>query len=74
VLANVAAPPAVLLAIAHALETNGNPKSAVQLLEAQLKLQPPTTQLYTALADACQASGNIGRANEARALAAKLKD
>jgi len=74
VLAKVAAPPAVLLAIAHALETNGNPKSAAQLLEAQLKLQPPTTQLYTALADACQASGNTGRANEARALAAKLKD
>lgn len=73
VLVKTAATPSTLLAIAAALNKIGNPKAAVQMLEAQLLVQPPSTDLYNALADACQASGNTGRANEVRALAANLK-
>jgi predicted Zn-dependent protease len=73
VLVKTAAAPSTLLAIAAALNKNGNPKAAVQMLEAQILVQPPTVDLYNALADACQASGNTGRANEVRSLAANLK-
>jgi predicted Zn-dependent protease len=57
----------------HALRDHGNTKSAVRLLEAQIKLQPPSAELYRTLADACEASGNSGRARDLRALAAGVK-
>ena len=72
-LAQAAAPPAVLLAIASALEKNGDPKAAVRLLDGQLKLQPPSAELYAALASACEGSGDSRRAGELRARAASLK-
>ncbi len=73
ILAKSAANPSTLLAIASALSKSGNPKAVVRLLEAQIALQSPSVDLYDALADACQASGNTSRANEVRALAANLK-
>lgn len=73
ILAKTAANPSTLLAIAGALDKSGNPKATVRLLEAQITLQPPSVDLYNALADACQATGNTSRANEARSLAANLK-
>lgn len=73
VMARAAAPPAVLLAIASALEKDGDAKAVVRMLESQLQLQPPSAELYVALADAYQESGNMGRAREVRAVAAGLK-
>lgn len=73
ILSKVAATPSTLLAIASALNKTGNPKAAVRMLEAQVALQPPSVDLYNALADSCVASGDTSRANEARALAANLK-
>ena len=73
ILAKSAASPATLLAIAQALNDNGNPRAVVRMLDAQLALQPPSAELYAVLADACQASGDPSRASEARALAAALK-
>ncbi len=72
-LSKVAAAPSTLLAISGALNKTGNPKAAARMLEAQVALQPPSMELYNALADACVASGDTGRANEVRALAANLK-
>jgi GWxTD domain-containing protein len=73
VLAKTAATPSTLLAIAAALTKIGNPKAVVHMLEAQIILQSPSVDLYNALADACQATGNTNRANEVRTLAANLK-
>ena len=73
VLTKMAANPSTLLAITGALNKTGNPKAAARLLEDQITLQPPSIDLYNALADACQATGNTTRANEVRALAANLK-
>ena len=73
VLAKTAATPSTLLEIAGALNKSGDPKAVVQMLEAQLLVQPPNVELYNALADACQVSGNTTRANELRSLAANLK-
>jgi len=73
VLNKVAANPATLLAIARALNKMGNPKGTEHLLEAQVALQPPNADLYRALADAYEASGNTARAREVRTLAANLK-
>ena len=72
-LTKVAATPSTLLSIADALNKSGNHKEAVRMLEAQITLQPPRADLYSALADSCAASGNTNRANEVRALAANLK-
>ena len=72
ILLKTPASPAALLAIAAALNQTGNAKTAVRMLEGQLKIQQPTAALYNALAEASQASGNTTRANEARALAANL--
>ena len=72
-LAKTAATPATLLAIAGTLNKNGDPKSAARMLEAQILVQPPNVDLYNALADACQASGNTTRANEVRAIVTNLK-
>ena len=58
--------------IAQALTKSGNPKGVVELLELQLKLQPPNTELYQALSDACESTGNHTRAQELRALAAGI--
>ena len=73
VLARTAASPSTLMLIAAALNKEGNPKDVVRMLETQITLQPPTPELYNVLADACQASGNTGRAHELRDLAANLK-
>jgi len=73
VLAKNAASPTTLLAISGALNKTGNPKAAARLLETQITLQPPSIELYNALADACQAAGNTSRANQVRAMAANLK-
>ncbi|HVN94057.1 MAG TPA: GWxTD domain-containing protein [Terracidiphilus sp.] len=73
IFAKTAANPATLLAIAQALNKNGNPKAVVHLLEEQISLQPPNAELYAVLADACQATGNASRAKEVRAMAANLK-
>lgn len=68
-----AASPSTLLAITGALNKTGNPKAVMRMLEAQINLQPPRVDLYNALADACQATGNSTRAKEVRAMAANLK-
>jgi GWxTD domain-containing protein len=73
ILLNRAASPETLLPIVHALRDHGNTKSAVRLLEAQIKLQPPSAELYRTLADACEATGDSGRAKDLRALAAGVK-
>ena len=72
VLAKNAASPSTLLSITSALNKTGNPKAVVRLLETQIALQPPRVDLYNALADACQATGNSSRASEVRAMAANL--
>ncbi len=61
--------PKTLLAISQALTKTGNPKGVVRMLEAQIKLQPPSGALYRALADACEATGNGTRARDLRSLA-----
>ena len=73
ILMQAAAPPKTLLPIAAALTKNGNPKGVVRLLEAQIKLQPPNADLYRTLADACEASGDAGRAHDLRSLATGIK-
>ncbi len=73
VLAKTAASPSTLLDLAGALNKTGNAKAVVRLLETQIALQPPSLDLYNALADACQATGNSNRASEVRAMAANLK-
>jgi GWxTD domain-containing protein len=73
ILAKTAANPSTLLAIAWALNKSGNAQGVVRLLEAQIALQPPRIDLYNALADACQATGNAARAKEVRAMAESLK-
>jgi predicted Zn-dependent protease len=72
VLRETAAAPATLLAIGKALTKTGNPKAVVQMLDAQIKLQPPNADLYRALADACEATGNGTRAHDLRDLASKI--
>ena len=62
-----------LLPIAAALTKNGNPKEVVRMLEAQIKLQPPSVDLYRTLADACEAAGDRNRAHDLRSLAAGIK-
>ncbi|HEY3704104.1 MAG TPA: GWxTD domain-containing protein [Terracidiphilus sp.] len=73
ILLNRAAGPETLLPIVHALRDHGNTKGVVRLLEAQIKLQPPSAELYRTLADACDASGDSGRAHDLRALANGVK-
>ncbi len=73
ILAKSPASEPTLLAIAQALNKNGDPKAIVRMLDAQLTLQPPSADLYAVLADACQASGDTNLAREARALAMALK-
>jgi hypothetical protein len=65
----VAVTPKTLLLIAQALTKNGNPKGVVQMLDAQIKLQAPSAELYRAMADACEATGDRSRAHDFRALA-----
>lgn len=73
ILMQSAVSPKTLLLIAQALTKNGNPKGVVRLLEAQIKLQPPNGDLYLTLADACEASGDTGRARELRNQATGIK-
>ena len=73
ILMQTAVSPKTLLLIAPALTKNGNPKGVVRMLEAQIKLQPPNPDLYRTLADACEASGDNGRARDLRSLATGLK-
>ncbi len=73
VLMHTAVPPKTLLPIAGALTKSGNPKGVVRLLEAQIKLQPPNSELYKTLADACEASGDTGRARDLRSQATGIK-
>lgn len=70
ILSDTAVSPGTLLVIAGALSKSGNPKAIVQMLEAQIKLQPPSAELYRTLADACEATGDRSRAKDLRALAA----
>jgi hypothetical protein len=70
ILTKTAAAPKTLLLIAQALTKNKNPKSVVRLLDQQLKLQPPSSELYRALAYACEATGDNAKARDLRALAA----
>ena len=72
VLTHTAAAPKTLVLIAQALTKSGNPKGVVELLELQLKLQPPNAELYQVLSDACEATGNHTRAQELRTLAAGI--
>ena len=73
VLMRTAVAPKTLLSIAGALNKSGNPKEVVRLLDAQIKLQPPNGDLYRTLADACEASGDTGRAHDLRNLATGIK-
>jgi GWxTD domain-containing protein len=70
VVMDVAVAPKTLLLIAGAMTKNGNPKGVVKMLDAQIKLQPPSAELYSALAGACEATGDSARARDLRALAA----
>ncbi len=72
ILMQTAAPPKTLLLIAQSLTKNGNPKGVVHLLETQIKLQPPNADMYRTLADACEASGDGGRARDLRGLAKSI--
>ena len=72
-LMRIAVAPKTLLPIAGALSKSGNPKGVVRLLEVQIKLQPPNSDLYRTLADACEASGDTGRARDLRMLATGIK-
>ena len=65
--------PKTLLAIAQALTKTGNPRAVVQMLEKQIKLQPPDADLYRSLADACETTGDSSRARDLRALAEGVK-
>jgi GWxTD domain-containing protein len=65
--------PAPLLAIAQALKAVGDPKTEADMLEAQIKLQPPNAELYQTLADAYNQIGNNAKANAMRSLAAGIK-
>ena len=67
--AQVAVAPKTLLLIAQALTKNGNPKGVVQMLDTQIKLQGPSAELYRAMADACEATGDRSRAHDFRVLA-----
>lgn len=67
------AEPKTLVLIAAAMRAHGDNKGAVRLLDAQIKLQPPTVELYRSLADACEATGDAGRARELRTLATNIK-
>jgi GWxTD domain-containing protein len=69
IIAGTAMSPKTLLAISQGLTKTGNPKGVVRMLEAQIKMQPPNAELYRTLADACEATGNGGRARDLRALA-----
>ncbi|MGB6975814.1 MAG: GWxTD domain-containing protein [Terracidiphilus sp.] len=69
-LSNTAVFPGTLVVIASALSKAGNPKGIVRMLEAQIKLQPPSAELYRTLADACEATGDRSRASDLRAMAA----
>jgi GWxTD domain-containing protein len=69
VLVETGVTPKTLLSIGQALSKNGNPKSVVRMLEAQLKLQPPNDELYLSLANACEATGDNARARDLRTLA-----
>ncbi|HWG20015.1 MAG TPA: GWxTD domain-containing protein [Terracidiphilus sp.] len=69
ILMQAAASPKTLLSISQALKERNNSKEIVRVLEAQIKLQPPNVDLYHALADACEATGNLGRARELRDMA-----
>jgi hypothetical protein len=73
ILTQSAVDPKTLLAISQALTKAGSPKGVVRMLEAQIKLQPPSAPLYMALADACDATGNSTRARDMRSLAAAAK-
>lgn len=73
ILSDIAVAPKTLLPIAQALAKSGNPKAVVHLLELQIKLQPPSADLYRTLADSCEATGDHGRARDLRALAAGTK-
>jgi GWxTD domain-containing protein len=65
----VAVAPKTLLFIAQALTRSGNPKGVVQMLDTQMKLQGPSAELYGAMADACEATGDRSRAHDFRVLA-----
>ena len=65
--------PTTLLMISQARTKMGDPKSVVRMLEAQIKLQPPKAALYLALASACEASGDSGRARDLRSAAAGIE-
>ncbi len=73
ILSRTAAAPGTLLAIANAQRVTGGSKAEEQLLEAQIKMQPPNADLYRTLADACEATGNNARARDLRSLAAGVK-
>jgi GWxTD domain-containing protein len=73
ILTSSAIEPTPLLAIAGALKVVGDPKTEVAMLEAQMKLQAPTAELYQTLADAYGSIGNNAKANDLRSLAAKVK-
>jgi GWxTD domain-containing protein len=70
VISTTAVDPKTLLSIATALTTGGNPKALVRMLETQIKMQPPDPELFRALADACEATGDKSRARDLRARAA----
>lgn len=73
ILSRTAAAPGTLLAVANALRVTGNPKAEAELLETQIKLQPPNADLYRTLADVCEAMGNKTRARDLRSLAEGAK-
>ena len=65
--------PTTLLLISNALAKLGRPKEIVRMLDAQIDLQPPSPSLYEALANAYEATGNVSRARDLRALAAGVR-
>ena len=61
---------AVLMARADAMQ--GNAKHAAQILEYELQFQPPSAELYGALADTYSQLGDAAKAREFRSRLAKL--
>ena len=73
ILTKSAVDPKTLLTIVQALTEAGNSRDVVRMLETQIKLQPPSANLYLALANACETTGDLARARDLRSLAGAVK-
>ncbi len=64
--------PQTAILISQARAQTGDFKGATSLLEQQIQVQPPTADLYLALASIYEKQGNASRAEDYKQRAAKL--